>query len=69
MVRAVAIAVTLLVGLLAVGLVVEDPEILGSLWAKVAEGGMWTGLAVFVLAAVVLGLRRGASSGGPARRR
>ena len=57
-VRALAAALTLVVGLLAAGLIVEDPGILATLAGKVAEGGMWTAVAVFIVVAAVLGYRR-----------
>ncbi|MCJ2055460.1 hypothetical protein MKL09_02720 [Methylobacterium sp. J-048] len=61
--RALAIVVTLC-GLAAVLIVLMDePERLSAIVAKLGEGGMWTALAVFVGIAAVLGYRRRDAAG------
>lgn len=56
--RVLAIFVTLC-GLVALAIALfDEPERLGVVVEKLGAGGMWTGLAVFVGIAAVLGYRR-----------
>lgn len=60
--------VILVVSLLAVVSLVTTVPDLGALAVeKITEGGMWTALAVFILAAIVLGARRRGAAGSPPR--
>lgn len=53
--RVLAILVSLCGVAVGVLLVLDDPGIVSVFAAKLVEGGMWSGLAVFVLMAVALG--------------
>ena len=54
-----------LLGLAAIAsFVLTAPDPLGTVLAKLGEGGLWTGLAVFLVFAVILGYaRRGTDRG------
>lgn len=53
--RALAIVVSLCGLLVGALLVLDDPGIVTVFAGKLVEGGMWTGLALFVVMAVALG--------------
>ena len=53
--RALAILVSLCAAFAGLLLVLDDPGLLSVFAGKLVEGGMWTGLALFVLMAIALG--------------
>lgn len=71
--RVLAILVSLCGVLVGVLLVLDDPGIVSVFAGKLVEGGMWTGLALFILLAVALGCwprdAAGRLRGFPARQR
>lgn len=53
-------------GLLAfASVILALPDPLGTITAKLTDGGLWTGLAAFLVLAVVLGFTRRGERGGP----